>query len=206
MATQARLKNEKEDRKRLILNNALILFRQHGLDGTTIRQIAKASDLAVGTIYLYFADKTQIFCALLVEGYDLLIRHLEQTDCTGSPEDNISQAVDRYFSFAFANPEYFNLIFYTVQSRGRGVLDLADKESEVYDTLQKRKEYCLEFVKRHIRALCHGLPETELENSAETIWSMLAGIILFFGKDDRERFETISRQAKKMLLNALTSL
>jgi AcrR family transcriptional regulator len=206
MATQARLKNEKEDRKRLILNNALILFRQNGLDGTTIRQIAKASDLAVGTIYLYFADKTQIFCALLIEGYDLLIDYMEEPAYTDSPENNISKAVERYFSFAFANPEYFSLIFYTVQSRGQGVLDMAGKESEIYAALQKRKENCLRFVKLHIRNLRNDLPENELENSAEAVWSMLAGIILFFGKDDKERFETISRQAKKMILNSLMSL
>lgn len=204
MATQARLENEKEDRRRLILNNALLLFRQNGLGGTTIRQIAQASGLAVGTIYLYFADKTRIFCALLIEGYDLLISYMEESACTDSPEEKISQAIDRYFSFAFANPEYFSLIFYTVQSRGQGVLDVADRESGIYAALQKRKEYCLKFVKRHIRGLRPDLPEDELENAAEAVWSMLAGIILFFGKDGKERFASISRQAKKMILNSLT--
>jgi len=140
MATQARLKNEKEDRKRLILNNALILFRKNGLSGTTIRQIAKSSKLAIGTIYLYFADKNQIFCALLLEGYDLLISHLKETPQTASGKNNIENGIDRYFSFAFANPEYFSLIFYTVQSKGQGVLDLADKESKTYEELKKRKE------------------------------------------------------------------
>ena len=206
MATQARLKNEKEDRKRLILNNALILFRKNGLNGTTIRQIAKASNLAVGTIYLYFEDKTQIFCALLLEGYDLLIAHLEQTPQANSSKNNIENAIDRYFSFAFASPEYFSLIFYTVQSKGQGVLDLADEESEMYKALKKRKEQCLKFVMEYIRGICVDLPEKELEKPAEVTWSMLAGVILFFSKDDKKRFDIISQQAKKMIVNSLLSL
>lgn len=206
MATQARLKNEKEDRKRLILNNALILFRKNGLDGTTIRQIAKASNLAVGTIYLYFSDKTQIFCALLLEGYDLLIEHLKQAPKAKSSKDKLEKGIDRYFSFAFANPEYFSLIFYTMQSKGQGVLDLADEESETYEALKLRKGKCLMFVKEYIRGICIDLSEKELEKTAEVTWSMLAGVILFFSKDDKKRFDIVSQQAKKMIINSLLSL
>ena len=206
MATQARLKNEKEDRKRLILNNALILFRENGLGGTTIRQIAKASNLAVGTIYLYFADKTQIFCALLLEGYDLLIEHLKQIPYTDSPSEKLEIGIDRYFSFAFANPEYFSLIFYTVQSKGQGVLDLTEQGSESYEAIKLRKEKCLSFVKEYIIGFCADLSKRELEKTAEVTWSMLAGVILFFSKDDKRRFNSISQHAKKMIISSLTSL
>ncbi|MCK4981649.1 MAG: TetR/AcrR family transcriptional regulator [Victivallaceae bacterium] len=206
MAIQARLKKEKEDRKRLILNNALILFRKNGLSGTTVRQIEKASNLAVGTIYIYFGDKNQIFCALLLEGYDLLISHLKETPQAGSGKNNIENGIDRYFSFAFANPEYFNLIFYTVQSNGQGVLDLADKESKTYEELKKRKERCLIFVKEYVRGIRGDLSGKELENTAEVTWSMLAGVILFFSKDDKKRFDIISQQAKKMIVNSLLSI
>lgn len=206
MATQARLKNEKEDRKRLILDNALSLFKENGLNGTTIRQIAKASDLAVGTIYLYFPDKTQIFCALLIEGYDLLLKHLKKTPHAYSAEENIENGIDMYFSFAFANPEYFSLIFYTVQSKGQGVLDLADTESGIYKALKQRKDKCLALVMEYIKGIRGDLSRKELERTAEATWSMLAGIILFFGKDDKKRFNSISWQAKKMIINSLFTL
>ncbi len=206
MAIQARLKNEKEDRKRLILNNALILFRENGLNGTTIRQVAKVSDLAVGTIYLYFPDKTQIFCALLIEGYDLLIEHLKKTPHAYSAMENIENGIDIYFAFAFANPEYFSLIFYTVQSRGQGVLELADTNSVTYKAIKQRKDKCLALVMDYIKGVRSDLSRKELERTAEATWSMLAGVILFFGKDDKKRFNSISWQAKKMILNSLLSL
>ena len=206
MATQARLKNEKEDRKRLIMNNALILFRENGLGGTTIRQIAKASNLAVGTIYIYFADKTQIFCALLLEGYDLLIEYLKQTPQDDSSVKKLENGIDRYFSFAYANPEYFSLIFYTVQSKGQGVLDLTEQGSESYEAIKLRKEKCLSFVKEYISGVCADLSKRELEKTAEVTWSMLAGVILFFSKDDKKRFDSISQQAKKMIISSLSSL
>lgn len=206
MAVQARLKSDKEDRRRLILNNALILFKKNGLSATTMRQIAKASKLATGTIYLYFADKNQIFCALLIEGYDLLIAHLKETPQTGSSKDNIENGIDRYFSFAFANPEYFSLIFYTVQSKGQGVLDQADEESKMYKEIKLRKEQCLSFVMEYVREISTDLTEKELLKTAEVTWSMLAGVILFFSKDSKERFESISKQAAKMIINSLRSL
>jgi AcrR family transcriptional regulator len=206
MAIQARLKKEKEDRRRLILNNALILFRKNGLSGTTIRQVAKSSKLAIGTIYLYFADKNQIFCALLLEGYDLLIKHLEQIPQSSSRKNNIENGIDRYFSFAFDNPEYFSLIFYTVQSKGQGVLDLADKETKTYKELLMRKERCLMLVMEYVKGIRADLDAEEIEKAAEVTWSMLAGVILFFSKDDKKRFDAVSQQAKKMIVSSLLSL
>jgi len=68
------------------------------------------------------------------------------------------------------------------------------------------KERCLMFVKEYVRGIRDDLSGKELEKTAEVTWSMLAGVILFFSKDDKTRFGAISKQAKKMIVNSLLSL
>jgi AcrR family transcriptional regulator len=46
-----------------ILSTALSLFRQNGLDNTTIREISKEADVALGAAYYYFASKEAILLA-----------------------------------------------------------------------------------------------------------------------------------------------
>lgn len=48
------------DKRHAILNAARELFASQGYDDTTIAQIARAAGVAVGTVYLYFANKHAI--------------------------------------------------------------------------------------------------------------------------------------------------
>lgn len=51
---QARRKRATEER---LLDAALGVFLEHGYDGTTTGEIARAADVAAGTFYLHFRDK-----------------------------------------------------------------------------------------------------------------------------------------------------
>ena len=82
----------------------------------------------------------------------------------------------------------------------------ADEESKMYKEIKLRKEQCLMFVTEYVRGICTDLTEKELLKTAEVTWSMLAGVILFFSKDSKERFESISEQAAKMIINSLLNL
>lgn len=48
------------DKRHAILHAARELFAAQGYDATTIAQIARAAGIAVGTVYLYFANKRDI--------------------------------------------------------------------------------------------------------------------------------------------------
>lgn len=49
-----------EETRRLILDTALTLFREHGFETTTIRDIAAAAGLSLGAAYYYFKSKEAI--------------------------------------------------------------------------------------------------------------------------------------------------
>lgn len=61
-----------EKRKRLV-NAAMILFGEKGYQRTNAKEIARAADVSVGTFYAYFKDKK----ALL---FELIVQHLAEVD------------------------------------------------------------------------------------------------------------------------------
>ncbi|MDE1172965.1 MAG: helix-turn-helix domain containing protein [Parvibaculaceae bacterium] len=52
------------DKRELILDAALELFRAHGFRRTSMEDIAEAAEIAKGTLYLYFRSKEELFTAL----------------------------------------------------------------------------------------------------------------------------------------------
>ena len=52
------------DKAALILDSALELFRQYGYRRTSMEDIARAANVAKGTLYIYFTSKDELFEAL----------------------------------------------------------------------------------------------------------------------------------------------
>ncbi len=71
------------ERRALILDTAMDLFAKRGFHGVSVKDIAQASDIALGSMYTYFTskeqlvnevyrDRKQVFRAYLSEGLDNL--------------------------------------------------------------------------------------------------------------------------------------
>ncbi len=56
----AAIHNDARDKRQAILQAARELFASNGYDDTTIAEIAQGAGVAVGTVYLYFANKHDI--------------------------------------------------------------------------------------------------------------------------------------------------
>ncbi|MDR3574146.1 MAG: TetR/AcrR family transcriptional regulator [Anaerolineaceae bacterium] len=56
----SRMDRKKEDTKRKIIHAAMLLFKDHGLEQTTMEQIAEQADIAKGTLYNYYPVKEAI--------------------------------------------------------------------------------------------------------------------------------------------------
>jgi len=48
------------EKEKALIESAIHLFLEQGVKGTTIKQIAKQANVAVGTVYVYFRDKPEI--------------------------------------------------------------------------------------------------------------------------------------------------
>lgn len=60
LASGTRIERKKEDMRQKIISQAMKLFREQGLNATTMEQIAAEVDIAKGTLYSYFPVKEAI--------------------------------------------------------------------------------------------------------------------------------------------------
>ncbi|MGH7935182.1 MAG: TetR/AcrR family transcriptional regulator, partial [Candidatus Binataceae bacterium] len=67
MSVRDRHQRERLARRGAILAAAMSVFAAHGLDGATIEMIARQAEVAVGTIYLYFSSRDELFLTLMVD-------------------------------------------------------------------------------------------------------------------------------------------
>jgi AcrR family transcriptional regulator len=81
------------DTRELIVKSAYSCFRRHGLQKTTIVDIAKAANVSRSTIYEYFGDKGAILEACAEHASEQFYREMSKAmDQGGSLEEKLSRA------------------------------------------------------------------------------------------------------------------
>lgn len=117
MGSKERREREKEARKNHILDAARTLLLKKGLHATTVNQIAKLAELSVGTIYLYYRNKEDIFAALQEEGLELLNQQIAGADeGAAAPREKIKAIASAYMEFSEVHKNYFDIINYFLSS------------------------------------------------------------------------------------------
>jgi AcrR family transcriptional regulator len=115
---RARTDISKENRKHFILECAEQLIRSEGLASLSIGKVSKKSNLAVGTIYLYFNSKEDIIAHLTVKSRQILLdRFIEYANNVQSPLDKIEAILAAFYSFYKEKPFYNQLVtFYEINA------------------------------------------------------------------------------------------
>ena len=72
-----RKKEERSTRKKNIINGALKVFNQVGIEKTTMDEIAAESGFGKATLYYYFHSKDEVFIAIMEEGWKKLWEGIE---------------------------------------------------------------------------------------------------------------------------------
>lgn len=65
------------DKRRRILDAAVVVFAEHGFYNAKVSQIAKEAGVADGTIYLYFKNKEDILIQVFIDAMDEILRRQE---------------------------------------------------------------------------------------------------------------------------------
>jgi AcrR family transcriptional regulator len=101
---------ERQNRIDTILDAARKLFLAHGYLGTSIRDIARESQLSTGAFYFYFADKDQVYGIICEEAGRVLIGHLKKALEDGAdPIEKLRRMAWSYVDFYRDYPEQFEL-------------------------------------------------------------------------------------------------
>lgn len=204
MGISQRREREKKQRRKDILDAARSLFWKKGYDGTTIPAIARAAELAPGTLYLYFTNKDSLYVELLLEGYDKLRQRLiDAAESHSSPADQAEAVIDGFFDFARQSPEYFDIIFFVIQKdRDGGWGETFDQGQLVQ--LEARLGSCKAIAANVLEKLDIRATTQEINRSVDAIWTMAAGVVFFFRrKGEADIFTVMAGEAKTLILRGL---
>ena len=123
----------KAETRQLILDGAKKVVREKGLAGATTREIARTVGVADGTLYVHFADRVELFLALLRQSLPPMtgpLRELEYLAGRGTVRGNLKTVVRGALGFMqeivplaaslFAEPELLRAHQEELQRRNEG--------------------------------------------------------------------------------------
>ena len=127
-------------RRALVLDAARAVFEKLGIEGASIREIARAAGYTPGAIYFYYDSKEAIYGALLAESLERLNDKVAQAG-TGAldPAAQLEAKASAWFDFYADNPRELDLGFYLVQGmRPRGLNATLNEQlnGRLHDALQ----------------------------------------------------------------------
>jgi len=169
MSIAERKERQKEELRAKILQAAKELFIKKGYEETSIRNIAEVIDYSPTTIYLYFADKDDMFYAIHQEGFILLNQYFKPLAHVQNPFERLKAIDKAYVAFAMENPEFYNLMF-ILQSP----MKVAQKDHDKWPEGKSAFDFLVNTVQECVDQ--KYLPEMDPEILSYTVWSMVHGI------------------------------
>src|SRR4051812_26766470 len=103
---------QRDDKKRhQIIETAARLFATEPFHKVRLDDVAAAAGVGKGTLYIYFSSKEDIYFSIIYDGFATLVDDLrEQLSAGPSPQIALEKIVKGLVSFAFQNPQLFELM------------------------------------------------------------------------------------------------
>ena len=112
MGSKDRILRLKEETRINILDAALQIVKDEGWQALSMRKIADVIEYTAPIIYEYFSSKDAILLELTRKGYLLLSRELQEAKGKYQlPAEQLEAMWLAYWNFAFANKEFYQLMF-----------------------------------------------------------------------------------------------
>ena len=112
MPISQRQLEERKMRQDRILEGALNVFKEKGLEGATMDQIASAAGFGKATLYYYFKSKEEVLSAILVDGWQNIWESLEPVIAEeGSPRKTFVNVLIKIAENAQKRPGLFEFLF-----------------------------------------------------------------------------------------------
>ena len=111
MGVLERKAREREALRRQIIEAAMQLFREHGYAAVSMRKIAQRVEYSVGSLYLHYKDKDELFLAVQEEAFARAFAYIQKIPSNAEPLTRLRQLGERYVRFGMENPDLYRLMF-----------------------------------------------------------------------------------------------
>jgi len=178
--------NERETRRRLILSAAQKLFAERDFRSVTVREIARAAEVSVGTIYNYYANIDELFFDVFVEGTEEITELLE-SEQRKNQACSLAGLCEVYIGYLNENMTFYQMMGHFMLG-GRLSSDATEKLNLVMRALMDRVEAIVKAA---------GVPgETRLVSHA--LFSALNGIMISYAQYPGRTAGEIRRHTQRL--------
>ncbi|MEM6396553.1 MAG: TetR/AcrR family transcriptional regulator [Bacteroidota bacterium] len=170
MGVHERKLREKEALRDHIIAVALDLFAKGGYEAVKMRDVAKAAEYSVGTIYNQFKDKNELFLAVQQSAFERKRAYMESAIRPGMSGREMLMAIGQaYVRFGLKNPELYRVMF-ILDSPMQAVQDTECWYTglRLHDVLSQVVDYCMEV---------GALPKVDKLQMSFGMWSMVHGMV-----------------------------
>jgi len=174
MTVKERREREKSETRDKILDAARELFVVEGYEGVSMRRVAEKIEYSPTAIYVYFADKQQLFHELCQQDYARLAEVIQSSEMSLDPIERLKQIGRTYTEFGVRYPNHYKFMFMTAHpphepdEEDRAVM--GNPEVDAYAFLKWAVQ----------QAIDAGRLREELQDAeliSQTLWASVHGVI-----------------------------
>ena len=109
-----------KQKRETILEQATLMFAEHGYNDTTIAKVAKASGVSFGSVFTYFENKDQLFFAAVVEPLQVYAPKLLDFDPNArQPKEELAGMVAKHIKIFSSFGTYLRLVVQVIGYHNR---------------------------------------------------------------------------------------
>lgn len=199
MGITERKLREKRQRKELILEAARKLFQERGFLNVTMSDIAEVAELSIGTLYLYFKNKDDIYAGLACLGsqkVDALLDNALHRNKKLSQKELVS-FIEKFMRIYDDYGCYFDILMFNF--KGKGTINLSDGYANTLrEVTQSSMMKSIQYFSRRLPK--DRIDKTETARAATfVVWALLLGLtqVLNVGRTEIFNEEDVQRVINK---------
>jgi len=176
MGITERKEREKEQRRREIVDAAEKVFFSKGVKSATMDDVAAEAELSKGTLYLYYKNKDELYYAVNLRGFRILIDLFREASEQGKTGIEKTHLIGRaFFRFSREHADYFNALSYYEVSD----VDYSEADSEACSCDQAGMTVIEILVEAIRTGIQDGSIRADLDpfRTAMLLWGMSSGVI-----------------------------
>jgi AcrR family transcriptional regulator len=199
MGVKERREREKSETRDKILDAARELFVTEGYEGVSMRRVAEKIEYSPTAIYVYFADKNELFHELCRQDFARLQEVMQSAEMPADPVERLRQIGRSYIQFGMRFPNHYVFMFMTPHlpqepdEEDREIM--GNPEEDAYAMLKWA-------VQEAINARCFRDEVQDAELVSQSLWASVHGVIslnIAKGKDPWVEWRPLEDRSEMML-------
>ena len=177
-----------EDLKNACIDEALSIIEEQGLDGLSLREVARRLGVSHAAPYKHFASRDHILAEVVGRTYRNFASHLEARPKARTAHEDLHNMGLAYVQYAFEHPLHYRLMF-----------DTALPDPESHPGMLADAQHAFALLQKGVEAVHDAMrgagPHDETDHDALFIWSTLHGLV---GAMQSDAMKTVDVSKRKM--------